>query len=71
MSGLLMRSHMTAGQDGFRGESSKQGNDVERRWIARSVSRLGSIDPPSARTLARPGLGGMRGVAPDASCRSG
>ena len=34
----------TAGQDGFRGGSSKQRAAVGRHWIARSVSRLGSID---------------------------
>ena len=44
MSGLLVRPHMTAGQDGFRDASSKQGCDVEHHWVPRSVSRLGSID---------------------------
>jgi hypothetical protein len=36
---------MTAGQDGFRDVSSKHLGGVMRRWIARSVSRLGSLDP--------------------------
>jgi len=44
MSGLLMAVHMTACQDGFRDESSKQSRDVKHRWVPRSVSRLGSID---------------------------
>src|SRR5208282_894222 len=44
MCGLFVRSHMTAGQDGFRDASSKQLSGVERRWVARSVSRLGLID---------------------------
>jgi hypothetical protein len=45
MSGLLVRSHMNAGQDGFRGVSSKQTGDLsEGHWAYRSVSRRGSID---------------------------
>jgi hypothetical protein len=44
MSGLLVRSHMTAGQDGSRDVSSKQGGGIDCRWVPRSVSRLGSID---------------------------
>src|SRR5271154_4569321 len=40
MCGLFVRSHMTAGQDGFRDASSKQLNGIEYRWVARSVSRL-------------------------------
>jgi len=45
MSGLSLRSLVTTGQDGFRDKRSKQGTDVCRHWIPRSVSRLGSIDP--------------------------
>ena len=45
MSGLLVRSHMNAGQDGFRDKSSKQHSDlIEGHWIYRSVPRRGSID---------------------------
>jgi hypothetical protein len=44
MCGLFVRSHMTAGQDGFRDASSKQLFGIEHRGGKRSVSRLGSID---------------------------
>jgi hypothetical protein len=45
MSGLLVRSHVNAGQDGFRDESSKQiGDLIEGHWGMRSFSRRGSID---------------------------
>ena len=45
MSGLLVRSHMNAGQDGFRDGSSKHKRDlVEGHCGYRSVSRRGSID---------------------------
>jgi hypothetical protein len=45
MSGLFVRSHMNAGQDGFRDESSKQMSDlVEGHWGMRNFSRHGSID---------------------------
>src|SRR5271155_3369148 len=45
MSGLFMRSHMNAGQDGFRDKSSKQNGDlIEGHWKIRSFSRRGSID---------------------------
>jgi len=45
MSGLLMRSPMSAGQDGFRDESSKQLDDlIEGHWNVRSFSHRGSID---------------------------
>jgi hypothetical protein len=45
MSGLFMRSHMNAGQDGFRDKSSKQNGDlIEGHWKIRNVSRRGSID---------------------------
>ncbi len=42
MSGLLVRSHMNAGQDGFRDESSKQMSDLmEGHWGMRNFSRHG------------------------------
>src|ERR1700688_902279 len=45
MSGLLVRSHMNAGQDGFRDPGSKQHCDLdEGHWVYRSVPRRGSID---------------------------
>src|SRR5208337_77833 len=45
MSGLFVRSHMNAGQDGFRDKSSKQNGDlIEGHWKMRIVSRRGSID---------------------------
>jgi hypothetical protein len=45
MSGLLLRSPMTAGPDGVRDASSKQGRGFERAAGSHGVSRvLGSID---------------------------
>ena len=45
MSGLFVRSHMNAGQDGFRDKSSKQNCDlVAGHWKMRNVSRRGLID---------------------------
>jgi hypothetical protein len=45
MSGLFVRSHMNAGQDGFRDKSSEQKGDlIEGHWKMRNVSRRGSID---------------------------
>jgi hypothetical protein len=45
MSGLLVRSHMNAGQDGFRDPGPKQQCDLEEgHWVYRSVPRRGSID---------------------------
>src|SRR6202000_1218600 len=45
MSGLSMRSHMNAGQDGFRGTSSKQKCDLGvGHYGYRSPSCHGSID---------------------------
>ena len=45
MYGLLVRSHMNAGQDGFRDKSSKQQCDLlEGHWVCRSVPCRGSID---------------------------
>jgi hypothetical protein len=55
MSGLLMRSHMNAGQDGFRGTSSKQKCGLVVVAItAIGVSRLEDrLITPSAHYLAR------------------
>jgi len=40
-----MRSHMSAGQDGFRDESSKQLDDlIDGHWNVRSFSHRGLID---------------------------
>jgi len=45
MSGLFVRSHVNAGQDGFRDKSSKQNGDlIEGHWKMRNFSRRGSID---------------------------
>src|SRR3954467_3043768 len=45
MSGLFARSHMNAGQDGFRDESSKQISGlIEGHWRMRYFSHRGSID---------------------------
>ena len=45
MSGLFVRSHMNAGQDGFRDESSKQESGlIEDHWNMRIFSRRGSTD---------------------------
>src|SRR5476649_2375661 len=44
MSGLLVRSHMNAGQDGLRDAGSKHCRGFLCRWKVRNVSRRGSID---------------------------
>jgi len=45
MSGLFVRSHMNAGQAGFRDKSSNQNGDlIEGHWKMRNVSGRGSID---------------------------
>jgi hypothetical protein len=46
MSGLSMRSHMNAGQDGFRDKGSKQQCDLREggHWVYRSVPCRGSIN---------------------------
>ncbi len=45
MSDLSVRSHISAGQDGFRDKGSKQhGGLMEGHWSSRSVPRRGSID---------------------------
>jgi hypothetical protein len=44
MSGLWVRSHMNAGQDGFRDAGSKHWRGFFCHWKVRNVSRHGSID---------------------------
>ena len=45
MSGLVARSHVSAGQDGFRDKGSKQhSGQIEGHWVYRSVPCRGSID---------------------------
>jgi hypothetical protein len=40
-----VRSHMNAGQDGFRDKGSKQHGDlIEGHWSSRSIPCRGSID---------------------------
>jgi hypothetical protein len=62
MSGLLMRSHMNAGQDGFRDTSSKQFRDpIEGAMGVSGLSRV--VDrsiTPSAPYLASSGIGSAR-----------
>ena len=61
MYGLLMRSHMTAGQDGFRDASSKQRSDLCGATVFTGVSRV--VDrsiTPSAVYLASSGLNAAR-----------
>jgi hypothetical protein len=61
MSGLLMRSHMNAGQDGFRDKGSKQSGDLKPATGFIGVSRV--VDrsiTPSAHYLASSGIGSAR-----------
>ena len=62
MSGLSMRSHMNAGQDGFRDKGSKQHCDLRKKAIGSiGVSRV--VDrsiTPSAHYLASSGIGSAR-----------
>jgi hypothetical protein len=53
MSGLFVRSHENAGQDGLRDKSSKQkGGLIAGHWKIRSFSRRGSrLIAPSAHIL--------------------
>src|SRR3954454_4839665 len=45
MSGLLLRSHTNAGQDGFRDTNSKHSGDQQTgHWLYRNVPCRGSID---------------------------
>jgi hypothetical protein len=61
MFGLWVRSHMNAGQDGFRDESSKQSCDPMEAMGVHGVSRV--VDrsiTPSAHHLASSGIGSAR-----------
>ena len=64
MSGLLLRSPMNAGQDGFRNASSQHDCDLEGQCVIRSVSRRGSIDhticSSSCKFWHRPGTWSSR-----------
>ena len=67
-----MRSHLTAGQDGFRGGSSTQNGDVFYATGLHGVSpNSDRSDPPPARRLARPELGVRRDDALLSGCRQG
>ena len=61
MSGLLVRSHMNAGQDGFRDKSSKQSSDLMEAIGFLGVSRVvDRLITPSAHYLASSGIGSAR-----------
>jgi len=61
MSGLLMRSHMNAGQDGFRDTRSKQTSDLLKAVGTDGVSRVvDRLITPSAHYLASSGTGSAR-----------
>ena len=61
MSGLSMRSHMNAGQDGFRDKGSKQSRDPIDGHGGFGVSRVvDRLITPSARYLASSGIGSAR-----------
>jgi hypothetical protein len=45
MSGLSVRSHMNAGQDGFRDKGSKQHYDLQKRPLGLSECPASWIDP--------------------------
>src|SRR5260370_41023109 len=56
MSGLFVRSHMNAGQDGFRDKSSKQNGDLKRATGKCRMSLVGDrLITPSAHHLASSG----------------
>ena len=56
MSGLFVRSHMNAGQDGFRDKSSKQNGDLKRATGKCGMSLVGDrLITPSAHHLASSG----------------
>jgi hypothetical protein len=44
MSGLSMRSHLNAGQDGFRDKGSKQHYDLQKRPLGLSECPVSWID---------------------------
>jgi hypothetical protein len=56
MSGLFVRSHMNAGQDGFRDKSSKQNGDLKRATGKCGMSLVGDrLITPSAHHLTSSG----------------
>ena len=56
MSGLLLRSHTNAGQDGFRDTNSKHSGDQQTgHWLYRNVPCRGSIDHTICSVTAQPG----------------
>jgi hypothetical protein len=61
MFGLLVRSRMNAGQDGFRDTSSKQKRDLAEAKAATGVSRIvDRLITPSADYLASSGISSAR-----------
>jgi hypothetical protein len=61
MSGLWVRSHMNAGQDGFRDKGSKQSSDLETATGFIGVSHVvDRLITPSAHHLASSGIGSAR-----------
>ena len=57
MSGLFMRSHMNAGQDGLCDKSSNQNRDlIEGHWNMRISLVVDRLITPSARYLASSGI---------------
>jgi len=60
MFGLFSRSHMNAGQDGFRDASSNTQATFGGQWKARSVSRLRSIDHTICSLPCKSGIGSAR-----------
>jgi hypothetical protein len=61
MSGLFVRSHMNAGQDGFRDKSSKQNGDlIEGHWKMRISLVVDRLITPSAHYLASSGISSAR-----------
>jgi hypothetical protein len=61
MSGLFARSHMNAGQDGFRDTRSKQTSDLLKAVGTDGVSRVvDRLITPSAHSLASSGTGSAR-----------
>jgi hypothetical protein len=61
MSGLFVRSHMNAGQDGFRDKSSKQNRDlIEGHWKMRNSLVVDRLITPSAHYLASSGISSAR-----------
>ena len=61
ISGLFVRSHMNAGQDGLCDKSSKQNRDlIEGHWNMRTSLVVDRLITPSARYLASSGISSTR-----------